>query len=164
VSFCRKVCHQTYYPRSAPYCLPDWGWNQTCWRRMKDNYNCPRPDWQGSCPEVPIPLSPQAPVVPPATTYLPPPPTQVNRPVSYGGRPSYLERPSYGEQLSYGEQRQSLSGHAPLRARAQSAAVPEPATDTGEWDYEEEVPPQPVTAPPRGQGRSAYYLSPGVRR
>lgn len=40
---CRKQCKQTWYPRAAPYCQPGWGWNQPCWRRTVDNYNCPRP-------------------------------------------------------------------------------------------------------------------------
>lgn len=40
---CRKRCKQTWYPRAAPYCQPGWGWNQPCWRRTQDAYNCPRP-------------------------------------------------------------------------------------------------------------------------
>jgi hypothetical protein len=39
----RKCWKQTYYPRTAPYCQPGWGWNQPCWRRTVDTYNCPRP-------------------------------------------------------------------------------------------------------------------------
>ena len=168
VSFCRKLWHQTYYPRSAPYCQPDWGWNQTCWRRMKDNYNCPRPDWHGSCPEPPAPLLPQTPVVPPTTTYLPPPRSQVNRPVSYAGQ----RQPVSGRaphiltldgQTATGQQ-QPASGHAPLGERGNNAVVPNARTDAGGWDYEEEASPQPVTAPPRGQGHSNYYLGRGVSR
>jgi hypothetical protein len=40
---CRKNCKQTWYPRVAPYCQPGWGWNQPCWRRAADTYDCPRP-------------------------------------------------------------------------------------------------------------------------
>ena len=39
----RRKCNQTWYPRLAPYCETNWGWTQPCWRRMADNYNCPRP-------------------------------------------------------------------------------------------------------------------------
>lgn len=39
----RRKCGQTWYPRTAPYCVAGWGWTQPCWRRMPDNYNCPRP-------------------------------------------------------------------------------------------------------------------------
>jgi hypothetical protein len=155
VSFCRKLCHQTYYPRAAPYCMPEWGWNQTCWRRMKDNYNCPRPDFHGSSPEPPASLPPQTPVMPPATTYLPVPRFQVNRPVSYGQRQRFPER-------------------SPVHGRNGTGPIPEPESQAGEWNYEEEaaiqtdrVQPgaaQPVTAPPREQGHARYYLSPGMRR
>lgn len=37
----RKKCGHTWYPRIAPYCATDWGYNQPCWRRTQDNYNCP---------------------------------------------------------------------------------------------------------------------------
>ena len=39
----RKQWKQTWYPRAAPYCQAGWGWNQPCWRRTDDTYNCPRP-------------------------------------------------------------------------------------------------------------------------
>lgn len=152
VSFYRKLCHQTYYPRSAPYCMPDWGWNQTCWRRMKDNYNCPRPDCRGSCPEPQSPLPPQEPVMPPATTYLPAPRTQANRAVSYGRSASPLP------------ERQTYQGHAPLRGQADPGATPESESESGDWNYEEEAESAPVAAPPRESGRSPYYLSPASRR
>ena len=155
VSFCRKLNHQTYYPRSAPYCAADWGWNQTCWRRMKDNYNCPRPDYHGSSPEPPTALPPQTPLVPPATTYLPAPPrAQANRPVSYGQPPTLAG---------------SFTGQSSPRGRDDRVANPESASDSGDWNYEEVAgsesnAAQPVTAPPRGQGRGSLYPPPGVRR
>ncbi len=46
----RKKWGQTWYPRVSPYCQSGWGWTQPCWRRMSDNYNCPRP-------EAPAPIS-----------------------------------------------------------------------------------------------------------
>ncbi len=150
VSFCRKLSHQTYYPRSAPYCAPDWGWNQTCWRRIKDNYNCPRPDSRGSCPEPPTALPPQTPVMPPTTTYLPPPPNFANRPVS-SQRVSYGQRPRFG-------------ASSPTRGHANEVADPESATEAGEWEYEEEAEPQPVTAPPHKRSTSNYYVPSGRMR
>jgi hypothetical protein len=154
VSFCRKLCHQTYYPRSAPYCAADWGWNQTCWRRMKDNYSCPRPDWHGSSPEPPAALPPQTPVAPPTTTYLPVPPrTQANRSVSYGQPPTLTG---------------SITGQSPPGRDVRSAS-PESSSDSGDWNYEEESglesnAVQPATVPPRNQGRGSYYSPPGVQR
>lgn len=145
VSFCRKLCHQTYYPRAAPYCMPEWGWNQTCWRRMKDNYNCPRPDSRASSPEPPASVAPQTPVMPPATTYLPVPRFQANHPVSYG-------------------QRQQLPERSPVRGRNDMGPIPESGNRAGEWNYEEEAAAQPVMTAPREQGHARYYLSPGMRR
>jgi len=90
LEFHRRQCHQTYYPRSAPYCQTDWGWHQSCWRRMNDNYNCQRPDSRGSIPSAGTPMAPAVPVmprgVPPAaTTYRQPPHTAApNRFVGYG--------------------------------------------------------------------------------
>lgn len=90
LEFHRRQCHQTYYPRSAPYCQTDWGWHQSCWRRMNDNYNCPRPDSRGSMPSVSPPMAPAVPVMPrgmppAATSYREPPRTAApNRFVGYG--------------------------------------------------------------------------------
>lgn len=145
VSHWRKMCHQTYYPRMAPYCMPEWGWNQTCWRRMKDNYNCPRPDCHASTPEPRSPLSPQIPVIPPATTYLPPPRSQANRPVSYG-------------------QRQTFQGQLPMRGLANPGAIPESESEGGEWNYEEDTDEQQAAAPQRENDRSRNYLPPAARR
>jgi len=106
--------------------------------------------------------------VPPATTYLPPPPGQINRPVSYAGQ----RQPVSGRaphivtldgQTTTGQQ-QSVSGHAPLHGRGDNTVIPNAARDASEWDYEEEASPQPVTAPPRRQGRASYYHPPGVSR
>ncbi len=64
---CRKNCKQTWYPRTAPYCQPGWGWNQPCWRRTVDTYNCPRPQQISSPPrrengpEAPAPELPANP-------------------------------------------------------------------------------------------------------
>lgn len=152
VSFCRKICHETYYPRSAPYCMPDWGWNQTCWRRMKDNYNCPRPDYHASTPEPLLPLPPQTPVMPPATTYLPAQRSQGTRAVNYGRPRQELEN------------RQPYQGHSPLRGRTDAGTALESESESGGWNYEEEAEVQPVATPPRETGRASYYVPPAARR
>ena len=69
--FHRRKCGETWYPRVAPYCEPHWGWAQPCWRRMTDNYNCPR--LQASAPKPP-PRKPRAPSLPPATPPMEPEP------------------------------------------------------------------------------------------
>jgi hypothetical protein len=84
VEFQRRQCHQTYYPRSAPYCQPDWGWHQSCWRRMNDNYNCPRPDSRGSAPSARTPPTPSVPVMPPAA----------NPPASTWRQPAHAATPN----------------------------------------------------------------------
>ena len=70
---CRKFWGQTWYPRLAPYCQAGWGWHQPCWRRMADNYNCPRPEVPVM--QSPVPASPPLPAPPPAAEpALPEPP------------------------------------------------------------------------------------------
>ena len=152
VSFCRKLCHQTYYPRAAPYCMPEWGWNQTCWRRMKDNYNCPRPDFHGSTPEPRLPLAPQIPVLPPATTYLPSPVPRSNQIVNYG-QPArvFSARPT-------------SQGQAPPRGPSQRGEISESESGAEEWNYEEITADQQIAAPGHQNDRARNYLLPGVRR
>lgn len=66
----RAKCHQTWYPRLAPYCQNGWGWTQPCWRRMPDNYCCPpREEYATARPQPavtpPPPAAPTAPVIDP---------------------------------------------------------------------------------------------------
>ncbi|HLJ12148.1 MAG TPA: hypothetical protein VKU82_13225, partial [Planctomycetaceae bacterium] len=74
---CRAPCRSTYYPRLAPYCQSSWGYTQPCWRRVADNYNCPRPDYHATTPPPPTPRpfapaaepeAPQSPSLPPTSS------------------------------------------------------------------------------------------------
>jgi hypothetical protein len=69
----RRKCNQTWYPRLAPYCEPNWGWTQPCWRRMDDNYNCPpRPQSNSMRPQRATPQPPAAPSAEPLPEPEPP--------------------------------------------------------------------------------------------
>ena len=74
IRHCRACCKSTWYPRVAPYCQPNWGWTQPCWRRTGDNYACVRPDSRGSMPK-PRSRPKAAPEVEPALPEPPPLPT-----------------------------------------------------------------------------------------
>lgn len=81
----RRKCGSTWYPRVAPYCQAGWGWTQPCWRRMADNYNCPRPEGPVSKPRSasppPVPAAEPLPAIP-----EPPPPasSSLSRPSRAG--------------------------------------------------------------------------------
>lgn len=47
---CRKKCHQTWYPRVAPYCQSGWGFTQPCWRRAQDCSYCPPAQFPSASP------------------------------------------------------------------------------------------------------------------
>jgi len=83
VRHCRKNCKQTWYPRTAPYCQPGWGWNQPCWRRTADNYNCPRPQQMTPPPQrrvnIPEALPEESPANPPASEDVPETPSDESR-------------------------------------------------------------------------------------
>jgi len=39
---CRKKCGQTFYCSTPPYCMPCYGFSNTCWRRTGECTICPR--------------------------------------------------------------------------------------------------------------------------
>jgi hypothetical protein len=80
----RRKCNQTWYPRLAPYCEQGWGWTQPCWRRMDDNYNCPRPAVISTKPQPRTYSPPPA----PAAETLPTPPEPPSIPSTRRNTPS----------------------------------------------------------------------------
>lgn len=72
---CRHIRGATCYPACAPFCKPNYGYYQTCWRRLYDDCRCP-PNHYGTSTsgEAPILFSPSpAEVAPPMMKGAPAP-------------------------------------------------------------------------------------------
>lgn len=68
---CRRKCHQSFYCSTPPYCMPCYGYNTTCWRRMPECTVCPREP-------LPVPLEPRRPI--PAKVERKAPPAEISTP------------------------------------------------------------------------------------
>lgn len=155
LQFWRKKTHQTYYPRSAPYCQPEWGWHQSCWRRMRENYNCQRPDYHASTPQPRMPMPPPVPVAPPGAAPQGPQSRAYpsGRTVGYG-------RSDFGPpQRGTGVASSNYSNYG----NAGSVARQEP--EPGEWTEAEDTSSGPqFDSSPQDAERPAYYSAPAPRR
>ncbi len=153
----RKKCHQTYYPRSAPYCRPDWGWYQSCWRRMPDNYTCQRPDYHGSTPQPHVSL-------PPATPVVPPPGVPAGAPIGPQSRAYPPSRPVGSGRNEYSNS-QRATGPGSQRYAGYAGDSAPGDQQTGEWTETEEPADGPrYDAASQQAERSAYYAVPAGRR
>jgi hypothetical protein len=155
----RKKCHQTYYPRSAPYCRPDWGWYQSCWRRMPDNYTCQRPDYHGSTPQPQVPLPPATPVVPPLGV-------PAGAPLGPQSRAYPPSRPDgYGRNEYSTSRRTTGPGNPRYAGYSNAGASAYGDQQAGEWiEIEEPADDARYDAGAQQPERSAYYAAPASRR
>lgn len=141
---CRKKCGQTFYCSTPPYCMPCYGFNNSCWRRTGECTICPRES-------LPIPSEPRRPLPAKIERKGPPPAATAPPDAGDGALP-----PDAGEGTPPEPQSLRRRGR-PLEVAPVSSE--RPSTDRSRWTgfadalgETDEIPEAPLDTPAEYEG------------